>query len=184
MAGETEWPSGKPNKAALLMKPPCQFHEETQAGRIAHGVWIRRLLDRHAEQDALDRQLHLLAAQRPRYLGNRENLVREVAGGKSGANRRPDLLGQPFVKFHTWARNDEEWQVGWPAQPFKVDHQTVQYLRQFLNHSIELAGPHPDPLPVDRRVRPPIDDHAPVRSHLDPIPVTPGSRKHFKVALA
>src|SRR6185437_4239925 len=86
--------------------------------------------------------------------------------------------------FHTWARNDEEWQVGWPAQPFKVDHQTVQYFRQFLNHSIELASPHPDPLPVDRRVRPPIDDHAPVRSHLDPIPVTPGSRKHFKVALA
>ena len=77
-------PPGSPARSAV----PGVLDEEVQRLRIGERVAARRLLRIVALQDPLDGHLEHLARQRARHLGDRHDLVRDVARGAVLADAR------------------------------------------------------------------------------------------------
>src|SRR4029450_9486104 len=148
------------------------------------GALADRLLQRDAGQDPLDRDLELLAGQGPGDLGDGLDAVGDVAGGQLGPDRGPDAAAQLVVQPGPRAQHHEQQQPPLAAGIAGVDDQAVGDLVQALDDPVELGRAHPDPAPVEGRVRAAADDAGATLADLDPVAVAPDPRPGREVAVA
>src|SRR3954468_24848111 len=85
-----------------------ELGEVVQRRWVCQRVATGRLLRRLAHQDPLDRDLEDLAAERPRDLGDLEDLVRDVTGRALLADAALDFGRELVAQLGAFAQDDEE----------------------------------------------------------------------------
>jgi hypothetical protein len=97
-----------PRVRPLLLCPgqvfPGKALVPVQAAGVGHGVLVDHLGQRLAQQQLLDGQLLLLAAERARYLGHGKDIVGHKAGRQRRADGLVDALAQRRIQLHAGRR--------------------------------------------------------------------------------
>ena len=136
-----------------------------------------------ALQDALDRQLELLAGEAQRDRPDRHDRVGDVPRRQRVAqpcgDRRPASSSS-----HTSPSASSTKRISSPGPPSASSRWTTRLLLhrvQLLDDPIELARPEADSAAVQRGVRAPGDDAAAVVEELHPVALAPDAREVLEV---
>jgi hypothetical protein len=87
--------------------------------------WIHDLL---AQQQLLDGQLLLLAAQGARHFGHHKDVVGHKTRAQRSAHRAVDARAQGIMEHAAGAQHDKQRQVAFTAQVLQVHHQAAEHL--------------------------------------------------------
>src|SRR5437763_10487451 len=111
-----------------LALPGGHAGEDVEARRVDHRPGAHRLVEGSPGQDPLDRDLQLLAVERPRHLRDGADLVGHVARGELLAQAGRDAPAQAVVQPGPLPKHDEQEQPPVLTRPAEVDHQAVEDL--------------------------------------------------------
>src|SRR5262249_55604729 len=154
-------------------KRPGVIGEEGKARRIRHCVYVRRLLDRRAHENAADRNFELLAGEGHGNVGRLDYLVRNVPGRELRADLPNDRGAHVVVQRRIAERLDEQRDKGLAARRIDMDHERLFHERKRLDSAIDFRRAYAHAAAIERRIRTPEYEAAATRIHTEKISVTP-----------